>query len=255
MKPLFSPSGLKALATHLATDSVVVFDFDGVLAPHRATRAGAKLRPATLQTIKRILRLAPVGVVTGRSVADVKGRLGFAPAYLVGNHGVEGLARFKGHFRRARQSNQAWSRATRKFLSQIKGTSLDDKRVSLTLHYSQSSQSQRTKKQILAFASGLQPAPRVVLGKKVVNFVHPDSPHKGDAVVELMRLARTKHAFYIGDDRTDEDVFRLRRKEILTVRVGYKRDSAADFYIPSQVGIDRLLRKMERFLGAKHSEL
>jgi trehalose-6-phosphatase len=48
---------------------------------------------------------------------------------------------------------------------------------------------------------------------------------------------------YIGDDRTDEDVFRSSLIDV-AVRVGRTARSAAEWYVPRQASIDELLRAL-----------
>jgi trehalose-6-phosphatase len=51
----------------------------------------------------------------------------------------------------------------------------------------------------------------------------------------------------VGDDETDEDVFALDQPgRLLTIRVGRKPGSRADYYLESQAGIDPFLRLLAR---------
>jgi trehalose 6-phosphate phosphatase len=57
---------------------------------------------------------------------------------------------------------------------------------------------------------------------------------------------------YVGDDETDEDVFQLDRPgQLLSIRVGQKRTSAAPYYIRSQAEIDRLLETLIVLRGGR----
>jgi trehalose 6-phosphate phosphatase len=53
---------------------------------------------------------------------------------------------------------------------------------------------------------------------------------------------------YIGDDITDEDVFRMRIPEVLSIRVGRKRKSAAEMYLKNQAEVVRLVRRLVAML-------
>ncbi len=242
MKPLFSDPGRRSLKKLFSSPCLLVFDFDGVLAPHRATRSGASLRPATKGLVVTLQSAFPVAVVTGRSLRDVGKRLDFDPDFVVGNHGVEGIPPFAKASRRAAKASALWLKGLRRARKEIPGLLVDDKKFSLTLHFSGTRNPRSAKKRLIQLAKELLPLPRIVVGKKVLNLVHAESPHKGDAVVALMKRFKVKRALYVGDDQTDEDVFRLNQPGILTVRVGKKAASAARYYIPNQLAFDRLLR-------------
>jgi trehalose 6-phosphate phosphatase len=244
MEPLFSTFGRRRLKALFSSRCLLVFDFDGVLAPHRATRSGASLRPSTKRLVEQLQSHFPVAVVTGRALPDVRKRLGFTPDFVVGNHGVEGIPAFTAAGRRAARASASWLGSLRQLRQEVPGLLVDDKKFSLTVHLAGTKTPRRAKERVVRFAGGLFPLPRIVLGKKVLNLVHPESPHKGDAVTALMKRFKVKRALYVGDDRTDEDVFRLKHPGLLTIRVGKKADSSAQFYIPSQLEFDRLLRAL-----------
>jgi trehalose 6-phosphate phosphatase len=88
---------------------------------------------------------------------------------------------------------------------------------------------------------------RVVEGKQVVNFLAPDTPHKGLALDRIRRRLGCDTAIYVGDDETDEDVFQMAEPgRLLGIRVGAGAGSAAPFIIPGQRDIDALLTLLVR---------
>ena len=94
----------------------------------------------------------------------------------------------------------------------------------------------------------LVPTPDIVPGKRVLNLLPPDAPHKGEALQSLLGLSGCARAMYIGDDVTDEDVFRMRMPEVLSIRVGRKRKSAAEMYLKNQSEVARLVRRLVAML-------
>jgi trehalose 6-phosphate phosphatase len=85
----------------------------------------------------------------------------------------------------------------------------------------------------------------VLPGKQVVNVLPAHAPNKGDALLELRKADRADTALYIGDDTTDEDVFKLDQPgRLVTVRVAESLASAATYCLRSQRDIDRLLAKL-----------
>jgi trehalose 6-phosphate phosphatase len=62
---------------------------------------------------------------------------------------------------------------------------------------------------------------------------------------ERQRL-RCDAALYVGDDETDEDVFALRDRGWLGIRVGRKAGSRARYYVRDQAQVDALLEALIR---------
>jgi trehalose 6-phosphate phosphatase len=68
------------------------------------------------------------------------------------------------------------------------------------------------------------------------------APDKGDALLRLIALEQADVALYVGDDITDEDVFRLDKPgTLLTARVGEAQFSAARYFLRDQLEIDHLM--------------
>jgi trehalose 6-phosphate phosphatase len=90
----------------------------------------------------------------------------------------------------------------------------------------------------------------------VVNLVPAAAPNKGDALLELRAQAGADTALYVGDDITDEDVFRLRQPgRLVSVRVGQSSSSSAAYFVRSQRDIDRLLMLLVSFRTTAHVAL
>jgi trehalose 6-phosphate phosphatase len=98
------------------------------------------------------------------------------------------------------------------------------------------------------------PLPDIVHGKRVLNLLPPEAPHKGEALQSLLGHSGCARAVYVGDDVTDEDVFRMRMPEVLSIRVGRKRKSAAAMYLKNQADVTRLVRRLVAMLdGSRHA--
>jgi trehalose 6-phosphate phosphatase len=83
---------------------------------------------------------------------------------------------------------------------------------------------------------------RVFGSRRVANVMAADAPDKADAMLHLVRGSGASCAIYIGDDETDEPVFRRAPPHWLTVRVG--RDdphSAAAWYLDAQSEVGMVL--------------
>ncbi|HKT80675.1 MAG TPA: trehalose-phosphatase [Vicinamibacterales bacterium] len=221
---------------------LLAFDFDGTLAPLTASPGRAAMRASTRRLLKQICRLYPSVVISGRSRADVRSRLrGVDLCQIVGNHGSEPWLGSAAIQRRIR----TWVPTLRRQLAGEPGVVIEDKGFSVAVHYRASSDRSAARRAILAATKSLG-AVRVVGGELAVNLLDPHAPDKGVALDRQRDHLACDHAIYVGDDDTDEDVFRLKwpPERLFTVRVGRKAASAAAFYLRTQAEIDRLLEKL-----------
>ncbi len=239
---LFSEAGLAALGTFVTAGTLYAFDLDGTLAPIVADPARIAIPKTLRERLEFLGQLAPVAVITGRSVADARRHLGFDPRYLVGNHGAEGLP---GPERR--EDFQRQCRAWREQLATLlphaaeQGIVIEDKGATLSLHYRNAPDRATALESVMAAIDGLEPVPRRVSGKCVENVVPRDAPHKGEALLLVMRHAGCARTLFVGDDTTDEDVFRLRDDRILGIRVGCEAESLAGCCLSDQRDVSGLL--------------
>lgn len=247
MNPLFDTSSLRILESLSFTKTIYAFDFDGTLSKIVPVPSDASLSVTTTKLLKELSKLAPVAIISGRSIDDLKQRLSFKPHYLIGNHGLEGLGNNRTSLNRAKLECQTWKNelAKKDFRP---GVEIEDKTYSLAVHYRRSRNKKITKNEIRNAIAELLPQPHIITGKSVINLLPQGAPHKGAALLELMKKAGVRNAFYIGDDDTDEDVFSLPNGHItVTVRVGKKNTSHARYFIDNQSYINRVLKCLIRF--------
>ena len=244
MKYLNTRRMLQVLEPLCTGRTLFVFDFDGTLAPIVTRRAHAVMPRTTCALFTRLAARATTAVISGRSVLDLRARLKVHPDYLVGNHGLEGLLGNAAVLRRAQRLCSAWRQQLEHAWHQMPhaGIDLEDKLYSLAIHYRLAPDACRARTTVTRALAQLQPAPQLIPGKKVVNVLPPGAPHKGAALLQLLRHERAKQALFIGDDDTDEAVFALDDPRIVTVRVGRKRSSRAHYYLRGQTEIDAVLR-------------
>lgn len=241
MKYLFSRGGLACLQAYLTENTLLAFDFDGTLAPIVKRHERAALPALTARLLKKLSGRAPVALLSGRELKDLKSRVPFPLLAWVGNHGMEGVP---GGKPRARNEKivAKWAAALGGSLPAIPGTELEHKRYSLTLHYRASKKPAQAQRALLAAAEALKPAPHILPGKKVINLLTPGHTNKGAALQALLRAHEFEKAIFVGDDDTDEDVFRLQDPRIFSARVGRKHESLAQAYLKDQGEIDVLLK-------------
>ncbi|MEO6111416.1 MAG: trehalose-phosphatase, partial [Nitrospiraceae bacterium] len=88
--------------------SLFAFDFDGTLAKIVRDRHSAQLgRPIRLW-LGELAKRAPTAIISGRSVDDLRTRVGNTLPYLIGNHGLEGLHVTQQVEQQARDTCKGW---------------------------------------------------------------------------------------------------------------------------------------------------
>lgn len=246
MQHLFRPEGELALALILQQRPLLAFDFDGTLTPIVARPSDAHLSTAVSARLHALTHLLPVAIVTGRSVDDVRGRLGFEPHYIVGNHGAEQESGATD----AALASPALLRLRLQLQEQASrlvaaGVTIEDKGASLALHYRLS----RTRAQAQQLIAELLVDPdeelRVFGGKLVVNVTSRQAPDKADAVHALLQRCGATCAIFAGDDVNDEPVFASAPPEWLTIRIGRDEPrSKAHYVLNSPAEMAMLLERM-----------
>jgi trehalose 6-phosphate phosphatase len=255
MAPLFSDAGLRRLDAIVQPGMLCAFDFDGTLAPIVARPDDARLPPEGLQRLAGLANDVSIAIITGRSIADITPRLGFAPDYLVGNHGLEGMPGGQDRSNAYAALCRGWKQALESALKDRDrydpGIAVEDKRYSLSVHYRGARDPIDAEVKLKELLASLQPPARIVSGKFVFNVVPQDGADKGSALVQLIRESGARSALYVGDDVTDEDAFRVKREDLLSVRIEDSSRSHADFFLPEWRDILRLLEAVAERLRAQ----
>jgi len=241
---LFSPEGQASLDAICRRDPLLAFDFDGTLAPIVARPEDARISAALSRRLAQLAVRRPLAIVTGRSVGDVRPRLGFEPGWIVGNHGAENPIAPA-----STETVQALD-ALRRHLADAEpalaaaGVRVEDKQHSLALHYRLARDRDAALAAIDTTLGTLDTGLRRFGGKCVVNVVGADAPDKADAIFALVAAAGCESALFVGDDVNDEVVFERAPLHWLTLRVGREPASQARFFLDSQSEVAQLLEQL-----------
>jgi trehalose 6-phosphate phosphatase len=239
-------------------DLFIFLDFDGTLAPIVRIPEKARLPQETRELLKNISELPKrtLAFISGRSLEDIKKKIGLDGVIYSGNHGLE----IEGPRLRF---NSVLPPGTLKSLAQIKkdlegaiveiqGAVLEDKGFSLSLHF------RRVKAKDLprlktAFHEAVIPSLasgniQVKPGKKVLEVRPSLEWDKGRVVLWLLGRQRfikeRTLPVYLGDDVTDEDAFKALEGKGLTIFVGKPRRSQAHYYIKNPGEVREFLKRV-----------
>lgn len=253
--PLFSAYGAARLEAVVRPEMLCVFDFDGTLAPIVEQPDQATLPMTVRDRLVTLQSMVPVAILTGRALTDIEARFDFKPDFMVGNHGLEGLPDSPRRRAGFAQQCSAWRQQLElAFADHARFDPtlfIEDKGISLSVHYRHVEDAAVMQAALVQLFAALTPAPRIIAGKCVFNLLPQGAGDKGTAFDELMRISGAKTAIYVGDDVTDEDVFRLSRTDLLSIRIGEHHDSAAELMVPEYADILLLLDMLIARLGGQ----
>lgn len=238
---LFSEQGMSALAPFCREGTLFAFDFDGTLASLRGDSMNRAMGKSVQALMNDLAMRAPVAIITGRSLARLEGVLGgFTCAHRIGNHGAEGYPLPLDISPEALAPTlTAWEAALTTLMEE--GMRMEVKSHTLTVHYRHHPHPRRIRRELLARMQALSPPARVLDGKFVFNLIPGSLPGKGAALQALMEAGSYERAFFIGDDATDEDVFRLRDARVFGVRIGSPKRTFAPYFLRRQSEVPALL--------------
>ncbi len=231
----------------------IFFDYDGTLTPIVETPDKAILSETIRKLLLRMSRDSrlKLAFISGRSLKDIKNKIKIKNVIYSGNHGLEiegPNIKFEPLVSpRYQMIIRYIKNDLNKKISLISGAFIEDKGVSLSLHYRLVS---RGKLALLKNIFNEAVNPYLVRGKisvkkgKMVLEIAPSYKwSKGDTVMWLLNKYEfasksAKHfPIYIGDDLTDESAFKALQNKGLTICVGKTRLSEARYYLknPSEV--------------------
>jgi len=248
VKPaLHSPQGVAALHRLLHRPALLAFDFDGTLAPICKDPKDARTPASWHAHLTLINRHWPIAVISGRQMADLAPRVGFEPAFLVGNHGAEST------MTNARIPSMGSLDAARRLLASQRvpidalGVEVEDKGMSLAVHYRRASRASVASAFVDRLLRCLPPDLSVSKGKAVFNITVSAAPDKGDALRSAMHASGVAHALFVGDDSNDEAAFAAASPGSVTVRIGTRfAPTHARFALATQRQLGQLLRTLAR---------
>ncbi len=247
-------------AHRAAARRALLLDYDGTLVPFMEDPKLAQPDPELLDLLRNLAASEgnELAIVSGRPRRDLEEWFGELPVALVAEHGVW-LRPRGGDWRMLKAITTEWKERVRPilqvFVDRLPGAVLEDKEFSLAWHYRRADpdQASRRARELLDALAGFTRNidVQVLEGNKVLE-VRSTGVNKGSAALEWLGGLGADFILAIGDDWTDEDLFRALPETALSVRVGLAQ-TAARYYLTNHTAVRRLLRELLDASGPKGS--
>jgi trehalose 6-phosphate synthase/phosphatase len=235
----------------LACRRVLFLDYDGTLVPFVSD---PRLARPDNELLELLSTLAAEGanqviIVSGRSRKDLEDWFGQLPVALVAEHGAWLRAR-GGEWCALKPISVDWKTQVRPILQlyvdRLPGALLEEKDFSLAWHYRRADPEQglqRAKELLDDLADYTRNIEVQVLeGNKVIE-VRNTGITKGAGALESLAHQSPDFILAIGDDWTDEDLFKALPPTAYTVRIGLAK-TAARYYMVNHTSVRQLIREL-----------
>ena len=232
-------ASLRARLAAIPMNRLILFlDFDGTLSPIASHPNQARLSQSVRDTLRELVRLLPIVVISGRAPKDLRQRVGLHKVCYVGHHGLSCLEA-GGDVTwlvtpPRRTLVRRWLQALQTAADGIEGAFVEDKGVTVALHDRLVKPKYRSRLRRRALRS-LAPwiargSVSLLRGKRVLEARSSRAGNKGTAVSMLLRRpwALRRVPVYFGDDQTDFDAFSVIRGRGLAIRIGGRRGVAGE---------------------------
>ncbi len=234
---------------HLA----VFLDYDGTLTPIVDRPELAILDASTRRTLQRLSRAWPTQIVSGRGVDDVRRLVGLDSLWYAGSHGFDivapaGVGGTRQIAPEIAPDMHAAADELRRATADMPGVSVEDKRLSVSVHYRLADE---------AWLPEIERAVEAALrghlrlkkgyGKKVVELRPAVDWDKGKALLWLLESIGLEDGvpIYVGDDLTDEDAFAaISARGIGILVTEHPRPTGAHYSVQNPFEVRELLERL-----------
>jgi trehalose 6-phosphate synthase/phosphatase len=233
-----------------ASRRCILLDYDGTLAPYQKIPSLAAPSKELLQLLQQLADDGrnEVVIISGRDAETLDQWLGRLPLTLVAEHGALFRVRGEGWVEQT-SLNAEWKDSIRPlmqlFVNRCAGSFIEEKKSTLAWHYRNTqtdlgfARSRELRNGLLQLITNT--SLQVIDGNKVLE-VRMAGIDKGNASLNLLSRMQPDFVLCIGDDTTDEDMFRLLRDRAHTMKVG-RGNTAAQYTIPAQRDVFPILSR------------
>ena len=237
MKYVFDNIQIVNELLHTKENVILLTDFDGTLTPIRKHPDLAALSEEIRQTLIKFTQDKAIflGIITGRSLKQIKKLVNIQDVLYVANHGIElegpGIRSTCPEAKKARSTLWHIYMKLFKSLRHIEGIYVEDKGLSVSLHYravKKRGAVERVRGTLHAITKPFLERKMILLseGKMVYEIRPPGRWNKATAIQWLLtdyfplKFNEDALIIYLGDDKADIEVFDSLRGKGLTIFVG-----------------------------------
>lgn len=229
---------------------LLLLDYDGSLVPFVNDHRKAKPPKTLLSLLKRLGKQQSTDIVliSGRSAKNLDEWFGSLPVHLVAEHGAS-LKRKDGTWQKYAKSDTSWKRQLltllQEYADEVPGAKVEEKSHSIVWHYRNIS-AYNAQKYLVIIRRDLRPFLKLygletLRGNKVLEIKDPKFT-KGTAAQEWLN-EEYDFILGIGDDTTDEDLFKALPEPAYSVKVGHGI-TAARLRVANHQDVVRLLNTL-----------
>ncbi|VAI59250.1 unnamed protein product [Triticum turgidum subsp. durum] len=193
----------------------VFLDYDGTLSPIVDDPEKAVMSPVMRAAVRNVAKYFPAAIVSGRSRKKVLEFVKLKELCYAGSHGMDIMTSSSAHYER---NAEKVSKVLLEVTSRIEGASVEDNKFCVSVHYRNVDEKDwelvaRLVNEVLEDFPRL----KVTNGRMVLEVRPVIDWDKGKAVEFLLQSLGLSDSekvipIYIGDDRTDEDAFKVLRE-------------------------------------------
>ena len=233
---VLSPKQIKAIVSDfaIAQRRCILLDYDGTLAPFTNFPSRAEPSAEVLDVLQKLCFDArnDLVIISGRDTETLDKWLGHLPIHMVAEHGSF-IKKKTGNWEQQSTVMPEWKEQIRPilqlFTTRCAGSFVEEKRNTLTWHYRNTnpdlgfirSRELLNSLQQLTVNTSLQ----IIDGNKVLE-IRMTGIDKGITATKLINIFRPDFILCMGDDTTDEDMFRTLERLAVTIKVGNTASSA-----------------------------
>ena len=259
---VLAKESLEEIARGMAGKRVALFlDYDGTLTPIVERPELATLSGGMRETLRKLAGLCAVAVVSGRDRANVEALVALDNVAYAGSHGFD-IAGPDGESLPGRGEPfiavlREVQGQLRERLRGISGALVESKKFAVAVHYRLVAEAERPRvEQAVLEVMGRYPNLRRSSGKMVYEILPAVDCDKGRAVLALLRMLKLDGPdalpVFLGDDRTDEDAFRVLRKNGIGILVAEApRESHAAYLLHNVDEVRDFLQWLAGFLETR----